>query len=206
MLSRHRYRILIDAGASILEMDNYTLATTWLNIDQFASVALYFEGDKPMIVSKSGSKTPLIATPYADNLDGVLVYLDEVHTRGTDLKFPPNAQAAVTLGLSQTKDSTVQAAMRLRQLGTTQLVTFYAPPEVDRSIRDICKKKDREYIQSPDVLQWLMTNTCDGIEALQPLYYAQGTDFCRRKQAELDFPRFVSDSQHCLVLFGNSNC
>ncbi|KAK7909043.1 hypothetical protein PG985_014921 [Apiospora marii] len=143
--------------------------------------------------AESGSRTPLIATPYADNLEDVLVYLDEVHTRGTDLKFPPNAQAGLTLGLNQGKDSTVQAAMRLRQLGTTQLVTFYAPPEVDRSIRDICKKKDRESIYSPDVLQWLMTNTCDGIEALQPLYYAQGTDYCRRKQAELDYPHFVDD-------------
>ncbi|KAK7928695.1 hypothetical protein PG985_005693 [Apiospora marii] len=193
MLSRHRYRILIDAGASILEMDNYTLAITWLQVDNFASAALFFEGDKPMIVSKQGAKTPLLATPYVDNLDEVLVYLDEVHTRGTDLKFGPDARGAVTLGLSQTKDKTVQAAMRLRQLGTTQLVTFYAPPEVDRSIRDICRKKDYERIQSPDVLQWLMNNTCDGIELLQPLYYAQGTDYCRRIQAELDYPRFVSD-------------
>ncbi|KAK6850418.1 hypothetical protein PG987_000052 [Apiospora arundinis] len=193
MLSRHRYRILIDAGASILEMDNYTLAITWLQVDNFASAALFFEGDKPMIVSKQGAKTPLLATPYVDNLDEVLVYLDEVHTRGTDLKFGPDARGAVTLGLSQTKDKTVQAAMRLRQLGTTQLVTFYAPPEVDRSIRDLCRKKDYERIQSPDVLQWLMNNTCDGIELLQPLYYAQGTDYCRRIQAELDYPRFVSD-------------
>ncbi|KAK6835101.1 hypothetical protein PG987_009795 [Apiospora arundinis] len=159
----------------------------------FAEVALYFEGDKPMIVSKQGAKTPLLATPYADNLDGVLVYLDEVHTRGTDLKFGPDARGALTLGLSQTKDKTVQAAMRLRQLGTTQQVTFYAPPEVDRSIRDVCKKKDHQWIQSPDVLEWLMRNTCDGIEALQPLYYAQGTDYCRRKQAEMDYSRFVAD-------------
>ncbi|KAK8022740.1 hypothetical protein PG993_013507 [Apiospora rasikravindrae] len=193
MLSKHHYRILIDAGASILEMSNYTLAITWLQVDSSASVALYFEGDKPMIVSKQGAKTPLLATPYADNLDEVLVYLDEVHTRGTDLKFAPNARAALTLGIGQTKDHTVQAAMRLRQLGTTQLVTFYAPPEVDRSIRDICRKKDHELIQSPDVLQWLMTNTCDSIEALQPLYYAQGTDYCRRQQAELDYPCFVDD-------------
>ncbi|KAK6855591.1 hypothetical protein PG995_007742 [Apiospora arundinis] len=193
MLSHFGYRILIDAGASILEMDNYTLATTWLQVDSFAEVALYFEGDKPMIVSKQGAKTPLLATPYADNLDGVLVYLDEVHTRGTDLKFGPDARGALTLGLSQTKDKTVQAAMRLRQLGTTQQVTFYAPPEVDRSIRDVCKKKDHQWIQSPDVLEWLMRNTCDGIEALQPLYYAQGTDYCRRKQAEMDYSRFVAD-------------
>ncbi|KAK7937284.1 uncharacterized protein PG986_014152 [Apiospora aurea] len=187
MLSKHGYRILIDAGASILEMDNYTLATTWLLVDNNASVALFFEGDKPMIVSKQGAKTPLLATPYADNLDGVLVYLDEISN------LPPTARAALTLGIGQTKDHTVQAAMRLRQLGTSQIVTFYAPPEVDRSIRDICRKKDHEHIQSPDVLQWLMTNTCESIEALQPLYYAQGTDFCRRKQAELDYPRFVDD-------------
>jgi hypothetical protein len=36
------------------------------------------------------------------------VYIDEAHTRGTDLKLPVNARGAVTLGLGQTKDQTVQ--------------------------------------------------------------------------------------------------
>lgn len=126
MLRRHNIRILIDSGAQILEQSNKELAENWLKVDGRAAVALYFEGDSPWIISKQGNRTPLLASPYADNLNEVLVYLDEVipilpgiylrsdthfqqaHTRGTDLKFGQYAKAALTLGLSQTKDHTVQ--------------------------------------------------------------------------------------------------
>lgn len=78
VLKRHRLRILIDAGAQILEMSNLELARTWLKVDGRATVALFFDGDRPYILSKQGTKTPLLASPYADNLNEVLVYLDEV--------------------------------------------------------------------------------------------------------------------------------
>ncbi|KAI0848819.1 hypothetical protein F5Y00DRAFT_270020 [Daldinia vernicosa] len=184
-------RILIDSGAQILELSNKELAEHWLRINGEAAAALYFDGDSPFILSKQNTRTPLLASPYADNLDEVLVYLDEAHTRGTDLKFGTKARAALTLGLGQTKDHTVQAAMRLRQLGTTQSVIFFAPPEVNQSIRDLCNKKDGERVDSYDVIRWLINNTCDGIEQLQPLFYSQGTDFCNRMQAAEDFPGFL---------------
>ncbi|KAI1207799.1 uncharacterized protein F4807DRAFT_469017 [Annulohypoxylon truncatum] len=196
LLRDRNIRILIDSGAQILEQSNKELAENWLKVDGRAGVALYFEGDSPWILSKQGTKTPLLASPYADNLNEVLVYLDEAHTRGTDLKFGQYAQAALTLGLSQTKDHTVQAAMRLRQLGTTQSVAFFAPPEVNQSIRDLCGKMDAERINSYDVIRWLISNTCDGIEQLQPLYYSQGVDYCNRMQAAEDFPNFLVDEEH----------
>ena len=37
-----------------------------------------------------------------------LTYHSEAHTRGVDLKMPWNAVAALTLGIMQTKDHTVQ--------------------------------------------------------------------------------------------------
>jgi hypothetical protein len=42
-------------------------------------------------------------------------------------------------------------------------------------------------------LCWLVNNTCDGLEQLQPLYYSQGQDFCKRMQAALDNPDFLED-------------
>ena len=42
-------------------------------------------------------------------------------------------------------------------------------------------------------VKWLLNNTCDGIEQLQPLYYSQGLDFCRRTQAALDHSSFLED-------------
>jgi hypothetical protein len=50
----------------------------------------------------------LQTSPYADQLDVCLVFLDEAHTRGTDLKLPDNYRAAVTLGANLTKDRLVQ--------------------------------------------------------------------------------------------------
>ena len=79
MLKRENIRILIDSGAHILEMDNLELARTWLKVDGRANVALYFDSEnKPFILSKQGTQTPLLASPYADKLSEVLVYLDEV--------------------------------------------------------------------------------------------------------------------------------
>ncbi|OHE94857.1 hypothetical protein CORC01_09875 [Colletotrichum orchidophilum] len=193
-LRNRKIKILIDAGAQILEMDNEALAKQWLMVDQDAPAALFFDqSNMPWIIQPNDRKTPLLVSPYADDLSQCLVYLDEAHTRGTDLKFPPSARGALTLGLGQSKDHTVQAAMRLRQLGTTQSVTFFAPPEVYQSIIDLQRKPLGAPIDSRDVISWLLDNTCDGIEQLQPLYYSQGMDFCRRMQAAIDNPNFVKD-------------
>lgn len=101
--------MLIDAGAQILEMDNLSLAKAWLKVDPEAPAAVYFTAEnKPFVVYRHGSKIPLLASPFANNLGDCLVYLDEAHTRGTDLKMPANARGALTLGLGQTKDQTVQ--------------------------------------------------------------------------------------------------
>lgn len=83
--------------------------------------------------------------------------------------------------------------MRLRQLRTTQSVVFFAPPEVHQSICDINKKSTDATIDSGDVVYWLLEQTCRGIEQLQPLYISQGTDFCRRAEAEMSNPDHLTD-------------
>ncbi|CAG8973686.1 hypothetical protein HYALB_00002252 [Hymenoscyphus albidus] len=192
-LNRYKIHTFIDAGAQILEMDNSTLAKTWLAMSDALACVFFNKDNKPFVLYRQGHQVPLLATPYADDLTDCLVYLDEAHTRGTDLKFPANAVAALTLGLGQTKDSTVQAAMRLRQLGTTQSVVIFSPPEVHQSILDLRKKRSGEHIDSYDAVCWLLEQTCCGIEQLQPLYFSQGLDFCRRAQCALDNPDFLVD-------------
>src|SRR5437773_10195214 len=92
----------------ILEMDNLSLAKEWLRIDAKAEAAVFFnEENKPIVIYRKGHQIPLLASPFADNLDKCLVYLDEAHTRGTDLKMPADARGALTLALGQTKDHTV---------------------------------------------------------------------------------------------------
>ncbi|KAF2396522.1 hypothetical protein EJ06DRAFT_222752 [Trichodelitschia bisporula] len=190
-------RILIDAGALILEMDNHSLAREWLQIDTQAQAAVYFDNkSKPWVLYRNNKRLPLLATPFANNLEECVVYLDEAHTRGTDLKLPPKAKGALTLGLGQTKDQTVQAAMRLRQLGTTQSVTFFAPPEVHQSILDLRSDRNTDRIDSSDVVYWLLEQTCNSNEQLQKLYCAQGLDFCRRVNAGKKNSDFLTSETH----------
>ncbi|OJD29536.1 uncharacterized protein BKCO1_7800036 [Diplodia corticola] len=190
-------RVLIDAGAQILEMDNFTLVKNWMRVDTKAKAGLYFNADnKPFIVYRSGTQVPLLASSFANDLRECVVYLDEAHTRGTDLKLPSDARGALTLGLAQTKDHTVQAAMRLRQLATTQSVVFFAPPEVHQSILDHCGKRSTGHIDSRAVVEWLLEQTCRGIEQLQPLYRSQGIDFCCRSEIGIRFPNHIGNKNH----------
>ena len=108
-LSCKGIRVFIDAGAYVLEQDNDTLVKTWLAKDTRAQAAVYFGADsRAWVQYRNNKQAPLVATPFAEALDECLVYLDEAHTRGVDLKLPPHARGALTLALGQTKDHTVQ--------------------------------------------------------------------------------------------------
>lgn len=49
---------------------------------------------------------------------------------------------------------------------------------------------------------WLLEQTCSSIEQIQPLYYSQGTDFCRRSQAALDNQKFLTNSDDRMAYLG----
>ena len=112
-LCDNHIRMLLDAGAQILEMDNMSLAQAWLEIDHAADAAVFFgEDDRARVLYRDGKSQPLAGSPFLNNLGACVVYLDEAHTRGVDLKMPANAVAALTLGIQQTKDHTVQGKSR----------------------------------------------------------------------------------------------
>ncbi len=113
----------------------------------------------------------------------------------TDLKFPPDAVAALTLGPHLTKDALVQAAMPMRILGQTQSVVFYSPPEVHQQIIDRLKKVDLYQPKSDDVLQWVVRQTCDAIEQLDPSYFAQTSQYLLQEQTRLAYPEYLNDIQ-----------
>ncbi|KAH7121751.1 hypothetical protein B0J13DRAFT_599348 [Dactylonectria estremocensis] len=182
-------RVLVDAGAHILEMENHDLALAWLETDYDAQGAVYFDRDGRVMVCARFQKSPvpLLASSFAESMEKCVVYIDEAHTRGTDLRLPLHAKGVVTLGMGQTKDQTVQAAMRLRQLGSTQSVSFVAPPEVHQSIVDLRSAHSRDAndrpVNSHDVVRWLLEQSCKANEEIMSLHIAQGFDFCRRANA-----------------------
>ena len=112
---RPEIRVLLDVGAQILELQNYELAQTWLKINSNASAAVYFNDDDELtVLTRDGNTQLLVSSPFAQQLDQCVVYLDDAHTRGTDLKLPSGFRAAVTLGPKVTKDRLAQGVYIFR--------------------------------------------------------------------------------------------
>jgi hypothetical protein len=101
--------VLIDVGAQVLEATNHQFAQEWLECRSDAKAAVYFDDqDEPMVLDRSNMITPLRISPLSGKLEGCLIYMDEVHTRGIDLAIPIGARAAVTLGPRLVKDRLTQ--------------------------------------------------------------------------------------------------
>ena len=105
-------RVILDVGAQVIDLSNEQFARAWLerhaeNV-QIQAVVFFNDDDEIVVLDRSGSIEELQRSPFIAQLDQCLVFLDEAHTRGTDLKLPANYRAAVTLGANLTKDRLVQ--------------------------------------------------------------------------------------------------
>lgn len=104
-------RVILDVGAQILELKNEEVARAWLVRvnDPSIQAAIFVNVDNDLcVLSRDGREELLLTSPFAKQMDQCLVYLDESHTRGTDLKMPHDYRAIVTLGPGLTKDRLVQ--------------------------------------------------------------------------------------------------
>ena len=102
-------RVILDVGAQVLEWKNEEVVREWLSRVPEAQAAVFFDDQNYLsVLSRDGITESLMISPFAKQMDQCLVYLDEAHTRGTDLKLPTNYRAAVTLGPDLTKDRLVQ--------------------------------------------------------------------------------------------------
>jgi hypothetical protein len=192
-------RVLLDVGAQMLELQNEELARHWLSLRPDVSAAVFFNGsDHLTVVTPDGTIEPFISSPFNRQLDKCVVYLDDAHTRGTDLKFPRGMRAAVTLGPKVTKDRLVQGrhidysegrkadqavgCMRMRQLGKGHSVMFFAQGEVDRCIRSHIPSGEASNVRVRvlDVLRWAMQETCEDIRHYLPYWAQQGLDHHKR--------------------------
>jgi hypothetical protein len=111
-------RVLLDVGAQMLDLQNKDLAAAWLAISPASSHAVIFfnEDDELTVLTRDGSTELLLSSPFAQQLDRCIVYLDDAHTRGTDINFPSGFRAAVTLGPKITKDRLVQGTCDVEYL------------------------------------------------------------------------------------------
>ncbi|KAG1892808.1 hypothetical protein F4604DRAFT_1913503 [Suillus subluteus] len=181
-------RVLLDVGAQVLELRNDEVAKMWLDINQDAQAAIYFDShDELVVCTRDHVIEPFSTSSFAQQLDQCVFYLDDEHTRGTDLKLPCGFCAAVTLGPKVTKDRLVQGCMRMRKLGHGHTVMFFAPPEIDRSIRAVNNKPDDKDIHVSDILVWAMTETCSDIQHRASQWLQHGVDYQSRHSAWSSF-------------------
>ena len=109
VVQKHEIRVVLDVGAQVLELTNHEFAATWLTLKPDAKAAIYFNDDDELsVLTREGTIQLLLESSFARRLDECVVYLDDAHTRGTDIKFPVGFRAAVTLGPKVTKDRLTQ--------------------------------------------------------------------------------------------------
>ncbi|KAI1464850.1 uncharacterized protein F4812DRAFT_440689 [Daldinia caldariorum] len=186
-------RVILDVGAQILELDNFEVARTWLqktSDDTQIEAAIFVDDhDEICVLDRKGHFEPLHTSSFASRLDVCVVFLDEAHTRGTDLKLARNYRAAVTLGANLTKDRLVQACMRMRMLGEGQSVVFCVPDEIQRKIRawraDAGLPKDED-ISVLDILDWSIGETWRDIHKNMALWAKQGRRNIQHKKIWAD--------------------
>lgn len=151
--------ILIDAGAMITEMSNLDVSKYFIrNIDCRFEGVVYFSDktNRIMVILKSEECLPL-SSCHIDSRK-LFVYLDEAHTRGTDLKLPLTALGIVTLGKQMNKDKLMQAVMRLRDLDYKQSIILWGSIEISAEIT-IVNGIEIDQITNKHVLAWVTYNT-----------------------------------------------
>lgn len=176
-------RVILDVGAQILELNNLEVAETWLSLsnpETSRAVVFFDDNEELSVLDRSGRIESLQTSAFAKHLEDCLIYLDESHTRGTNLKLPKNYRAAVTLGANLTKDRLVQACMRLRKLGKGQSVVFCISEEIQGKITERTSKAADD-IQVLDVLMWAITETWSDLRRSMPLWATQGRRYEEHK-------------------------
>jgi hypothetical protein len=106
-VSSHRppIHVLIDVGAIVLDMTNRDVAHFWLRqVSSAKGVVFFDETHEPIVMDRFGSCSPLFQSTLRREMNNILIFLDECHTRGIDLPIPFGARALVTLGPRLTKD------------------------------------------------------------------------------------------------------
>ncbi|KAM3420188.1 hypothetical protein BST61_g3479 [Cercospora zeina] len=177
-------QVILDVGAAVLELGNLEVAKTWLKMHDSTKDAAVFvnDDDDICIVDRDGQIELLRTSSYATRLGSCLIFLDEAHTRGIDLKLPATYRALLTLGAGLTKDRTTQAAMRMRRLGQGQTIVFCIPQEIQSKICELTSKSEPKSITTSDVLLWTISETRKEIRRCMPLWQVQGERFCHQEK------------------------
>ncbi|KAI0296910.1 hypothetical protein B0F90DRAFT_1819762 [Multifurca ochricompacta] len=172
-------RVLLDVGAQMLELQNKELVRHWLSLRPDVLAAIFFnDSDHLTVLTQDGTTESFISSPFNRQLDKCIIYLDDAHTRGTDLKLPRETRAAVTLGPKVTKDRLLQGEHYyfIGMSETDNEGRVYADaPTGERTVGDVLRAR-----RVLDILRWAMHETCEDIRHHLPHWAEQGLDHHKR--------------------------
>ncbi|KAK1750884.1 hypothetical protein QBC47DRAFT_352381 [Echria macrotheca] len=178
-------QVVLDVGAQVVESSNTDMARKLLGASptSHADAVIFFsdDGDELSVLTRDGVIQDFLTSPFASHTERCLVFLDQAHTRGTDLKLPDRYRAAVTLGPGLTKDTLVQACMRMRKLGRGQSVTFLVSPEMGKRIRSVRTQAEGRRLDVADVIAWAISETWDEAVRSIPLWATQGVRYLKQE-------------------------
>lgn len=179
-------QVILDVGAFVLELDNKSVAAAWLakyHANDKSAAVFCNDQDELSVIDRTGRIELLQTSSYKERMDMCIVYLDEAHTRGIDLKLPVHWRAACTLGANLSKDRLVQACMRMRKLGKGQTIVFCVPNEIKESIlRDRAEDETNVEITTASVVRWVILQTWTEIKHSMALWVAQNHRFNIQKE------------------------
>jgi hypothetical protein len=166
--------VIIDSGALIVDMSNIEIAKYWLSKRRDKKACVCFnDDDRLVVVTRTHPETYLALSPFLNKMGDCLIYIDDGHTRGTDLVLPPSYSAVVTLGRGLCRDKLVQSCMRMRLLATTHSVSFWASHDVHQQIDSLNNTLDDQNMVVK-ILHWALNNTYQAIQTASPLWAKQG--------------------------------
>lgn len=125
----------------MLDHTNCDLVKEWLRLRADANAAVFFLDDEMQVISRDGTMESFRSSPFNRRLGECLVYLDDAHTRGTDLKLPRTTRAGVTLGPRVTKDCLVQGTVTLLTIRPFLILSYNARMYAAAAVRKwpVCK-------------------------------------------------------------------
>jgi hypothetical protein len=155
---------IVDVGAVFAGQENLAVAQRLLDIlpvNQYPGVVFFDNLQSPgqwKILERSGRLLPKDQSPVLES--EAFAFFDEPRCRGADLKLNSAAVAVLTLGKKMCKDTFMQAAGRMRNLGFGQKLVVVGTKDVMDQVR-----KNRSAVgskvEAKHVLEWTMRNTCE---------------------------------------------
>ena len=160
--------VLLDVGALVQELSNKELAKKWLALRKDARGVIYYNENNEIVVLSPAGNIKSFCYFNSEDTKDYLVYLDEVHTRGTDIVLPAGYHAIVTLGARLTKDKFVQGCMRMRKLAFEHTLSFWSSFEVHTELLSILAAKSTELTAAPkisslEIIAWTIRNSVNMI-------------------------------------------